>query len=84
MFGGEGAAEEMKREPALVWYDKTATDDRVWCVRRGDSTVRCRLVAFEAGATDFEAGGFTELQPAGPRGIIRAESVTTFDEVPCG
>ena len=72
----------MKRESALVWYDKTATDDRVWCVRRGDSTVRCLRVDCEGVATDFKPGGFIELQPGGPRGIIRAEGVTTFDEVP--
>lgn len=70
-------------EPVIVWYDRTATDDRVWCVRRGDTTVRARHVEFPTGATTaFLASGFTELQPGGPRGIIMANSVILTDEVP--
>lgn len=71
------------KEPAIVWYDRTAIDDRVWVVRRGDSTVRALRVDFLGTvATDFKPGGFLDLQPGGPRGVIRAERVTTFDEVP--
>ena len=69
-------------EPAVVWYDRTATDDRVWCVRRGDRTVRALRVDMHGGvSTDFQAAGFAELQPSGPRGVIRADHVQTFDEV---
>jgi hypothetical protein len=72
----------MNGEPAVVWYDKTAIDDRVWVVRRGERTVRALRVDFHGTvATDFKAGGFLDLQPAGPRGVIRADSVTAFDEV---
>ena len=69
--------------PVTVWYDKTATDDRVWCVLRGNVTVRARMVYFRTGcSTDFKPEGFSELQPGGPRGIIRADSVVLFDEAP--
>ena len=84
MFGereAAGARPQVKRETAFIWYDRTATDERVWCVRRGDSTVRCVGVAFENGVTSFAAEGHSDLQPGGPRGAIRAEGVTCFDEV---
>jgi len=72
-------------EPAVVWYDRTAVDDRVWVVRRGETTVRALRVDFHGTvATDFKAGGFLDLQPGCPRGVIRAGDVTTFDEVPIG
>jgi hypothetical protein len=70
--------------PAIVWYDRTAIDERVWVVRRGDRTVRALRVDFHGTvATDFKAGGFLDLV-GGPRGVIRASDVTTFDEVEIG
>jgi hypothetical protein len=69
----------------IVWYDKSATDRRVWCVRRGAETVRAQRVDFPDGCTTvFKEDGFLELQPGGPRGVIQANSVILFDEVPCG
>lgn len=71
----------------LVWYDKTATDDRVWCVRRTSdgSTVRASRVDFPSwSATKYKADGFQELQPGGPRGVVFADEAHIFDEVPCG
>lgn len=67
---------------ALIWYNKSATDDRVWCVRRGEETVRCLRATFAHGSTAFSPAGFSELQPGGPRGVIQAEGVETIDEVP--
>ncbi len=67
----------------IVWYDRTATDDRVWCVRRGDTTVRARHVEFPTGgSTAFLASGFPDCQPGGPRGVILANSVILTDEAP--
>ena len=68
----------------FIWYDKTATDDRVWCVKRGDVTVRARDVYFESGHGEFKPEGFAELRPGGPRGVIFASEIETTDEVPCG
>ncbi len=66
-----------------VWYDKAATDDRVWCVKRDGVVVRAQAVAFPDGAaTAFKPDGFLDLQPSGPRGIIVAEVVITHGEVP--
>lgn len=65
---------------AFVWYDKSATDERVWCVKTEFATVRAKAVAFpEGAATQFKADGFMDLQPGGPRGIIVAEKVTVWD-----
>lgn len=72
----------MTDEPAIVWYSADP-DNRVWCVRRGDVTVRAQRVDFPDGCTTaFKADGFMELQPGGPRGIIQANSVILFDEAP--
>jgi len=65
-----------------IWYDKSATDDRVWCVRRGDTTVRAARVSFYEGSTQFVPSGHMDLQPGGPRGAILASDIVTFDEVP--
>ena len=80
--GHEPPADWLKAS-AVVWYNKTATDNRVWCVLRGDTTVRARCVEFPTGgSTAFLASGFLELQPGGPRGVIFANSVILTDEVP--
>jgi hypothetical protein len=74
----------VKRSEGFIWYDKSATDHRVWCVRRGDSTVRAALVTFADGCSQFIEAGHAELQPGGPRGAILASDIETVDEVPCG
>ena len=64
-----------------VWYDKTATDDRVWCVRRPNGAiVRAAQVMFTGVAwSEFLAEGHKDL-PSGPRGIIAsAEHVVALD-----
>ena len=74
----------VKYERGIIWYDKSATDDRVWCVSAESKTVRAAKVTFETGFTLFEGSGFKELQPGGPRGVIGAGGIETTDEVPCG
>ena len=70
----------------FIWYDKTATDDRVWCVWRlgATETVRARSVSFSEGNTSLATEGHAELNPGRPRGAILAANIKTFDEVPGG
>lgn len=57
-----------------VWYDKSASDHRVWCVKYDDDdgTVMraAKVVFFGPTQTEFKEAGHMELQPGGPRGVI--------------
>lgn len=71
-------------EYGIIWYNKDATDHRVWCVKRGGVTVRAARVSFDGdGETRFAEEGHLKLQPGGPRGVVWATNVKTHDEVSC-